>query len=117
MEKFGIETLKETIDDVLEIVPDVKAAKESGGKITWLEGGALVVKHGGKAVRFISNIEEIGNELIDLDSPESEELFDDLKDHFGGSDEAKEAIKKLLSGVANISQGIQGLLALKKAGE
>lgn len=109
MEKLGIEKLKQAIEDVLEIIPDVKAAKEDG-KINWLEAGSLVLKHGGKAVRFISNIEDIGKEVIDLDSPEAEEIFNELKESFGGSDESKENIKKIVAGLAGISQGLQGLL-------
>ena len=114
MEKVGIENLKQAIEDVLEVIPDVKEAKESGGKITLLEGGTLVFKHGGKAIRFISSVEEIANEVVDIDDVEASEVFDQLQSHFGGSDEAKAAIKKIVAGAANISQGIQGLIALKE---
>lgn len=111
--KKGIENLKEVIEDVLVIIPDVKAADDDG-KISLLEGGSLVLKHGGKAIRFVSGIGEIAKELIDVDDVEASEIFDQLQEHFGGSDEAKAAIKKLITGAASISQGIQGLIELKK---
>lgn len=110
----GIEKIKQTIEDVLEVIPDIKEAQESGDKITLMEGGMLVIKHGGKAIRFISGITDIAKEVVDIDDVEASELFDQLQEHFGGSEEAKAAIKKIVTGAANISQGIQGLIALKK---
>jgi len=109
----GIEKIKQTIDDILEVIPDVKEAKESNGKISLLEGSTLVLKHGGKAIRLVSAIEEIGKEVKDIDDVEAGELFDQLDEHFGGSDESKAAVKKIIAGAASISQGIQGLIALK----
>lgn len=110
----GIDKIIEAIEGALVIIPDIKEAKESDDKITMLEGGMLVIKHGGKAVRFLSSLKEISEEIIDLDPVESAEIFDLLSDQFGGSDEAKEAIKKLIIGAASISQGLQGLIDLKK---
>ena len=113
MKQIGIDKIKQTIDDVLEIIPDIQAAKESDDKITIMEGGVLAIKHGGKAIRFFSSVEDIAKEVINIDDVEASELFDQLQDHFGGSDEAKAAIKEIVSGAASISQGVQGLIKLK----
>jgi hypothetical protein len=109
-----IDKIKQTIEDALEIIPDIEKANDDG-KISLMEGGVLVVKHGGKAIRFISSIKEIAKEVIDLDDVESSEIFDMLSEHFGGDDAAKAAIKKIVVGSANISQGIQELLELKNS--
>jgi hypothetical protein len=114
MEKHGIDTLKTTIEDVLVVVEDVKADM-ADGKLSLLEGATLVLKDGGKAIRFIKSIDEIKDEIIDLDDMEASELFDEVAAHFGGSDEAKAAIKLLFEGSAKISQGIQALIELKNS--
>ncbi len=113
MEQVGIDTLVQTIKDVIEVIPDIQSDLKDG-KITWLEGGELVFRHGGKAVRFIANISKLGKELIDLDSGETSEVFDLVSSEFGGTPEAKEALKKIAIGAAGISQGLQTLIENKK---
>lgn len=114
MQKVGIDNFQKAIESLLVIVPDVREAKLSDGKITWLEGGVLAVKHGGKAVAIISTIDEIGLEIIDLDGEEAQKVYDQLSVFFGGSEKVKAAIKKIISGLADVSQGIQELIEEKK---
>jgi hypothetical protein len=110
-----IDKLKRTIEDGLEVYQDVVAAKETEDKITLAEGGMLVIKHAGKAVRFVSAIPELGKEVADLDGAELEELVADIAEHFGGSEESIEAIGDIATGAGYMNQGIQKLIALKKA--
>ena len=110
MKKENIDKLKEAIEDGLKVFEDIKEAKESDDKITLLEGGTLVVKHGGKAIRLFSSIQEIGDEIADLDGEEAQEL----SQLFGGSTEAKEAIGDIAKGSGYLNQGIQKLIALRK---
>lgn len=105
-----------TIDEGVEVYRDVKEAKEDG-KITLIEGGELVVKHSGKAVRFIGSLSEIGDELTDIDGEESEEIFEKIATLFGASDEAVEAIGKIAEGAGLIKEGIEELIDLKKEKE
>lgn len=112
--KQDIDKIKDAIEDGLIVVEDVQADLESDGKITWLEGGALFVKHGGKAIRLIGAISEIKDEVVDLDGEETSEIAAMLVDHFGGSTEAKEAIDDIATGAGLLNQGIQKLIALKK---
>lgn len=114
MEQLGIDKIQQTIEDIIEVVPDVESALESDDKITWAEGGMLVIQHGGKVVRFFGSIVTIGKQIIDIDSEEATKLFEQLQSHFGGTDDVKAAIKKIISGAANVSQGIQELIASKK---
>src|SRR4030043_1420812 len=93
--------IERTIEDVFEIIPDIEKANEDD-KISLMEGGTLVIKHGGKAIRFITSFKEIAKEVIDIDDVESSVIYDKLVVHFGGSDEAKAAVKKIVIGVANI---------------
>lgn len=113
MEKQDADKLIQTLEDGLKVYEDVKEAKESGDKITWAEGGALVIKHGGKAIRFISSLDELKNELIDLDAEETKDLMAIAMDHFGGTDEVKAALEKIALGAGNLNQGIQELIANK----
>lgn len=114
MKTEDIDKLKQSIDDGLVIAEDVDKALEDG-KISFVEGSSLVLKHAVKAVRFVSNIKEIGQEIADLDGEEAAEVGRILTLHFGGSEEASEAIQNVLVGVGNLNQGIQKLIALKKA--
>ena len=116
MTKQNIDKVEQTIKDALDIIPDIQDAKESDGKITWSEGLILVVTHATAGVRFVSNLKEIGEELVDLDEDEAAELYDIVAAKFGGTDDVKAAVKNLVKGAADISQGLQVLLA-KKAGE
>lgn len=110
MKKEDIDKTKESLLDGLEIYEDIKKASESGDKLTWLEGGTLVIKHGRKAIKFVAALKEIGDEIVDLDG---EEAFE-LSQLFGGTDEAKEAIGDIAKGAGYLNQGIQKLILLKK---
>ena len=56
----------------------------------------------------------MGKEIADVDSAEASELANLLIDHFGGSEEAKEAILDIAEGSGKINQGVQKLIALKE---
>ena len=110
MKKEDIDKTKESLEDGIEIFMDIKEAAESGDKLTWLEGGTLVIKHGRKAIKFIAALKEIGAEITDVDGEEALEL----SQLFGNSEEAKEAIGDIAKGAGYLNQGIQKLIELKK---
>jgi ABC-type proline/glycine betaine transport system ATPase subunit len=110
-----IDKLKQTIEDGLVMYQDISDALKSGDKITLLEGGALALKHGGKAIRVISSIKEISQEVADLDGEEAAELVELLTAEFGESDEAKAAFEDIAIGAGHLNQGIQKLIALKNS--
>lgn len=112
--KEDIDKILRTIEDVLIVYPDVVEAKISDDKITLLEGGALFIKHSGKAFRFVAAVPEIGCEIIDLDSGETTEIFDKLSAHFGGTEEVNAALRKIANGTGELNQGIQDLIEAKK---
>ena len=112
--KQDIDRIKQSLEDGLEVYQDIKKALEDDNKVSWMEGGTLVVKHGGKAIRLITSLKEIGEEVKDLDSAEASEIVELITEEFGGSTEANEAIKKIASGAASMNQGIQELIKLKK---
>lgn len=114
MIKEDIDKLTRTIKDGITVYEDVVKAKESDDKITLMEGGLLVVEHAGKAVRFISAIPELANEVVDIDSEEAVVIVEDIATHFGGSEEALDAITDIAEGMGKMNQGIQKLIALKK---
>lgn len=114
MQKEDIDKTVAAIEDLTEVFKDVQEAKKSGDKITLAEGGMLMIKHSGKAIKFIASIPEIGNELVDLDGDETSEIAAILIDKYGGSGEAKEAILDITNGAGSINQGVQKLIELKK---
>jgi len=118
MGKQDIDKIVRSIEDGVAIYKDVKEAKESGNKITLLEGGALFVKHGGKAFRFFTSLQEIGEEIVDLESDEAEELIAALTQIYNPEDPlVKEGCEKLLEGALLIKEGIEELITAKEADE
>lgn len=115
--KEDIDKIVEVLDDALKVVEDVKKAKEDDDKISLLEGGMIVVQHGGKAVRFVSVLPELADEFVDIDGEETSEIAQKLIDYFGASDEAQDAILDITEGAGLINAGVQKLIDLKKAKE
>ena len=111
--KQDIDKLKQAIIDGIEVADDIKKALEDDGKISLLEGSALVLTNGGKAVRLIGALHEIWEEIKDLDSIESSELVTLLMDSFDPSPEAHDAIVKIAEGAGSLNQGFQELIKLK----
>ena len=106
----------EAIETICDITEDVQKDLEDR-KLSLVEGGTLAVKYGLKAVKIVGNIKEIGIELADVDSEEASEATQIVLEHFGGSDEAKEAIKKIATGSAMVYEGTKTLLELRKKAE
>jgi hypothetical protein len=114
MDKLGIEKTKQAIEDGLIVYEDVKKALEDDNKVSLMEGGVLAIKHSGKLIRLITSIQEIGKEVVDIDSAEAAELTGLLTEAFGGSEAAEEAVLDIATGAGYLNQGIQKLIALKK---
>ena len=115
LQQENIDKLMETIKEVPEVYQDIKKAKESGNKITWAEGGAIAIKHGGKAIRFISNLQEIGNEVIDLESDEAQELIDGIKAIYTPNDPLVESgAESIIKGMVYLKEGIECLVKASK---
>jgi hypothetical protein len=112
--KTDIDKLKKALEDSLKVYEDIEQAKKDDDKITFMEGGMLVIKHGGKALRLISSLKEIGEEIKDIDGEEATELSLLIADEFGGSASAKEAISDIAEGAGLLNQGIQKLILLKE---
>lgn len=112
--KEDIDKLKQTIEDGLIIFQDIEKALADDNKIDIVEGSTLVIKHGGKALRFISSLRELGEEIIDIDGVELSSLVSKLLERFGGSKEIKEALNDIALGSGILNQGIQKMIAIKK---
>jgi predicted Mrr-cat superfamily restriction endonuclease len=103
----------EAIETILDITEDVEKDLEDS-KLSLAEGGTLILKHGVKAVKTVANLKEIGKELKDIDSEEMTDASGIIIYHFGGSEEAKAALKKMSAGAAQIYEGTKELIALRK---
>jgi hypothetical protein len=105
----------EGIKTLVKIYEDVKAAKADDGKITWTEDLSIVVQNAVPAVRMIADLKEIGAEILDTDEAEAEAATELVAAEFGGSPEAKEYIKEIAGGLAQVYEAVKGLVELKKA--
>jgi len=114
MKKEDVDKLVQTLEDGLTVFEDVMEAKKSDDKITFAEGGMLVVKHGGKAIRLISSLNELWDEVVDLDGEETKTVAEIVAEHFGTSEDVKTAIENIATGAGYLNQGIQELVASKK---
>ena len=106
-----IDKLKRSIEDGITVYNAIEEDLKDG-KLSLIEGASLVLAHGGKAMRLISCLKELGEEIKDLDENETTEIVEMLIDKFGGSDEAKEAITLIAKGAGNLNQGIQKLISI-----
>jgi hypothetical protein len=113
MKKEDIDKLKQSIEDGITVYEAIEKDL-ADGKLSLIEGAGLVLAHGGKAMRLISSIKEIGKEIVDLDSDETQELINLITDKFGGSEEEREAVGLIASGAGDLNQGIQKLISLRK---
>jgi hypothetical protein len=105
----------EAVETILDITQEVQKDLEDG-KLSIAEGATLVVKHGVQAVKTIANLKEIGAELLDLESDEAAEVTGIVVEHFGGSDEAKEALEAIAAGAATMYRGISKLIEIRNEG-
>jgi hypothetical protein len=105
-----IDKIKQAIEDGLLVFEDIKKAMADDGKVSLIEGSVLVIKHGGKALRLIGTIKEIGDEITDLDGDEAKKLVE----LFGTNEESKQAISDIAQGSGLLNQGIQKLIELRK---
>ena len=101
------------IETICDITEDVEKDLEDG-KISFTEGAGIALKYGVKAVKAISNIKEISAELSDIDSAEAGQAAEIVLARFGGSEEAKAAIKKMAEGAAALYEGAKVLIELRK---
>jgi hypothetical protein len=114
MKQENIDKLLVLVDDSAEVYSDVKADLEDG-KITWLEAGGLVIKHGAKVVRNVVAMKEVGQELADLDPEEADQLITEIAEKYGaGKPEAVEAAKHVLRGMTELRIGVEALVELRK---
>ena len=110
--KQDIDKLTQTIVDAAEVIKDIKEAKESGDKITLLEGGALAIKHLGKAIRFISSIQEIGEEVVDIESSEANDLIEAIKNIYDPENgDVEFGAELIIKGMIKLKEGIEKIIA------
>jgi hypothetical protein len=108
--KTDVDKIVRTIEDSVPVYQDVKKDMEDG-KISWLEGGELIIKHGGKAIRLFTSIKEIGQEIADLEPEEAEQVMNEIAEAYGqGDPNATEGAKHIVKGLAEIRTGIEMLV-------
>lgn len=113
--KEDVDKIVQTLKDIPIIYADVAEAKESGDEVTWIEGGTLVVKHGGKLIRFVSSLEEIVEELKDLTTEETSEIIKVIEESYEVSnDQLKIGIMKLIQGAVYIKEGSELVIKATK---
>lgn len=110
MKKEDVDKIVEAIKDSVPVYKDVKAAMEDG-KITWVEGGSLIIEHGGKAVRLVMAAKEIGCEIADLEPEEAEEVIKAIVEAYGGDESTMEGVKHIAKGLAELRTGLEILIA------
>lgn len=108
--KQDIDKTKQALEDGLVVFEDIKKALADDGKVSLVEGSGLVIKHGGKALRLIGTIHEIGEEVADIDGNEAVELTQ----LFGTDEATKQAVSDIAEGAGLLNQGIQNLIELKR---
>lgn len=107
-----VDKTKQSLLDGVVIYQDFQKQKEDDGKVSLVEGGVLFVKHSGKALRFVNSLREIGEEMIDADEKEVEELIEAL--NFSPKDPlVKSGISKIAKGSAQVKEGIRDLIEYK----
>lgn len=116
MKTENVDKILRTIDDSLPVYEDVKKAHDDDGKVSFVEGSVLAVKHAGKVLDFIRSIKEIGEEIADLDPSEAEIVMDEIAENYGkGNPEVKQGAKEIVIGMAGIRTGIVRIAQAKKA--
>jgi predicted methyltransferase len=117
MKTEDVDKIVQTINDSVPVYEDVKKDLEDG-KISFIEAGTLVVKHGGKALRLIAAAKEIGQEVADLTGDEAEIVINTIAEAYGqGNSKAFEGAKHLVKGLAEIRTGMEILLKKEPAEE
>jgi len=115
MIKEDIDKTLSAIADGIEVSNDIEKALEDDNRISLMEGGTLFLKHGGKAFRFVRGLREMGNEIVDIDSDEADEIINALSEVYNPDDPlVKSGMRKLFLGAVNIKEGIRDLAESKK---
>lgn len=115
MQKEDVDKIVRTIQDIPPVFEDIGKAAADGDGISLAEGGVLVIKHGGKALRFLSAIREIGRELADCDPEEAEIIIDEIGKTVGGDNElAIDGAKDIAAGSVRIKNGVVKILESRK---
>jgi len=110
MIKEDIDKTLSAIADGIEINNDIEKALEGDDHLSLLEGGTLFIKHAGKAFRFVKCLREIGNEIVDIDTDESDEVINALSEVYDPQNPlVKSGIRKIVLGAVNIKEGIREL--------
>lgn len=111
----------DAINTLLGITEDVEAAVDPGSaggeKIIWTETLGIVTKNGLKAVKTIGNLKEIGREIVDTEPDEAAEAATVIANHFGGSEDAKDAVVRISEHSAGLYEAVKDLIKAKKASE
>ena len=110
-----IDKLLRSLQDGLEVYTEFESALEDDNKVDIWEGSAIVIKYGGKAMRFISALKEIGLEIADIDGEEMSILMTNILNLAGGSDETKDALNDIAIGAGRLNQGMKKLIKIKKS--
>ncbi len=107
IQQEDVDKILRTIEESKPVFVDVDKALEDGN-FNWLtEGGPILVKHGGKALRLVQSAREIGREIADLDGDEAEVVLNAFAEAYAGDNSKKfEGAKHIVKGLAEIRTGI-----------
>lgn len=105
-----VDKLVQAIKDGVIVYADYKEKKENDGKVDLTEAGVLAITHAGKALRFVSNLQEIGNELIDIEAKEGADISKALTDSFTtGNPYVVEGVNNTIKGIVFLKDGLETL--------
>ena len=108
----------ELVETLLSLEEDIQNAREEesagGKKVVFTETTGIVVRNAVPVIKAISNISEVVEEIEDTDPDEAASATEIIVEHFGGTEEVSEAIKKITSGTALQLHGVKELIRIKK---
>lgn len=112
----NVDKIVKTIQDIPPVYGDVKKALDDDDHVSLLEGGVIAIKHSGKVLSLITSIKEIGEELVDLDPAEAEEVMNEIAAIAGeGNSEIEQGSKEIVMGMAYIRTGSVRIIEAREA--
>lgn len=113
--KQDTDKIVRTIEDSVTVYADVKEKKQDDGKITWNEWVAVAASHAGKAFRLITDIEELGEELVDLEAKEAPEIVEAVKLTYSTENPyIDDGAEHTIKGMLHLKEGLERFIQAKK---
>lgn len=116
-----MEVVKQDVDKtiaLLKVVVEIKTNienKSKEGKLSWWDKIVLILGNIGKIVKVSKNIVEIGQEVVDIDSKEAEEVVAELERIYSPKNPfVTTGAKKLIQAIVLTKEGSLDLMDAKK---